>query len=229
MSTIKLIDIYKDFNDGDEVIHALKPTSFTVEDNQFVAIIGPSGSGKSTLLTILGALQRPSGGEIYIDDMEIGSLGDKEKTAIRFDKIGFILQASNLLSYLRVEEQLKLKADYAKKKYDRARSMGLLKQLGIEKIADKYPDQISGGERQRAAIASALYSDPSLILADEPTASLDSIKAMEVVNILKDITRSKDKTVIMVTHDTRLLVMCDRVLKIVDGELKELNKKNIKS
>lgn len=223
MSTIRLIDIYKDFKDGDNIIHALYPTTFTIEKNEFVAIIGPSGSGKSTLLTMIGALQKPSGGKLYIDDIDVALLNEKQKAKLRFEKIGFILQAANLLSFLKIEEQLKLKAAYAKKKYDQAKGRKLLAQLGIEKQADKYPSKLSGGERQRAAIAYALFGDPLLILADEPTASLDGQKALEVVELLKEIAKKQDKAVIMVTHDQRLLHHCDRILKIEDGVLQEID------
>ncbi len=222
MSTIKLIDIYKVFKDGDNTVHALFPTSFTIEKNEFGAIIGPSGSGKSTLLTMIGALQEPSGGKLYIDDVDIALLNDKQKAKLRFEKIGFVLQSANLLPFLKINEQLELKAKYAKKRYDQKESNKLLTQLGIEKLADKYPNKLSGGERQRAAIAYALYGDPVLILADEPTASLDGQKSLEVVALLKEIAKKQNKAVIMVTHDNRLLHYCDRILKIEDGVLQEV-------
>lgn len=183
MKAIELKNVKKSFKDGDETIEALKETNFSVDKGEFVAIIGPSGSGKSTLLTIAGGLQSPSSGEIWINGRALNEKKEKARAKVRFEEIGFILQASNLVPFLTVKKQLQLVDKVNKAKENRA-GLDLLKRLGLEKLVDKYPEELSGGERQRVAIVRALYNDPTIILADEPTASLDTEKAYEVVKIL---------------------------------------------
>lgn len=219
MKAIEFLSVDKQFLDGDTTIEALKPTNFAVEKGQFVAVIGPSGSGKSTFLTLAGGLQTPTTGEVRINDAPFSSESEQERSRIRFSEIGFILQASNLVPFLTVEKQLRL-VDHVKKEKTEAQPVReLLDQLGIERLRKKYPDEISGGERQRVAIARALYNDPSIILADEPTASLDSDRAFEVVEILARETKEKNKATIMVTHDQRLIDYCDAVFVMKDGVL----------
>ena len=220
MSAIEFKDVKKTFKDGDTMIEALKETNFSVEKGEFVAIIGPSGSGKSTFLTIAGGLQAPTAGEVLINDQPFSDQKEKNRAKLRFKEIGFILQASNLVPFLTVKKQLKL-VDKVSKENKTQSALDLFTQLGIDKLQNKYPEDLSGGERQRVAIARALYHDPTIILADEPTASLDSEKAYEVVKILAQETKEKNKATIMVTHDTRLTDYCDRVLVMEDGVLKE--------
>lgn len=220
MKAIEFKQVKKSFKDGDSVIEALKETNFSVEKGEFVAIIGPSGSGKSTLLTIAGGLQAPSAGQVLINDRPFSEEKEKQRAALRFKEIGFILQASNLVPFLTVKKQIKL-VDKVSKENRLDNGIKLLEQLGVGKLLDKYPEELSGGERQRVAIARALYHDPTIILADEPTASLDSEKAYEVVKILAEETKEKQKATIMVTHDTRLIEHCDRVLVMKDGQLTE--------
>lgn len=220
MSAIEFKDVKKTFKDGDTMIEALKETNFSVEKGEFVAIIGPSGSGKSTFLTIAGGLQAPTAGEVLINDQPFSDQKEKNRAKLRFKEIGFILQASNLVPFLTVKKQLKL-VDKVSKENQTQSAQDLFTQLGIDKLQNKYPEDLSGGERQRVAIARALYHDPTIILADEPTASLDSEKAYEVVKILAQETKEKNKATIMVTHDTRLTDYCDRVLVMEDGVLKE--------
>lgn len=220
MSAIEFKDVKKTFKDGDTMIEALKETNFSVEKGEFVAIIGPSGSGKSTFLTIAGGLQAPTAGEVLINDQPFSDQKEKNRAKLRFKEIGFILQASNLVPFLTVKKQLKL-VDKVSKENKTQSAQDLFTQLGIAKLQNKYPEDLSGGERQRVAIARALYHDPTIILADEPTASLDSEKAYEVVKILAQETKEKNKATIMVTHDTRLTDYCDRVLVMEDGVLKE--------
>lgn len=220
MSAIEFKDVKKTFKDGDTMIEALKETNFSVEKGEFVAIIGPSGSGKSTFLTIAGGLQAPTAGEVLINDQPFSYQKEKNRAKLRFKEIGFILQASNLVPFLTVKKQLKL-VDKVSKENKTQSAQDLFTQLGIDKLQNKYPEDLSGGERQRVAIARALYHDPTIILADEPTASLDSEKAYEVVKILAQETKEKNKATIMVTHDTRLTDYCDRVLVMEDGVLKE--------
>lgn len=220
MKAIELKNVKKSFKDGDETIEALKETNFSVDKGEFVAIIGPSGSGKSTLLAIAGGLQSPSSGEIWINGRALNEKKEKARAKVRFEEIGFILQASNLVPFLTVKKQLQLVDKVNKAKENRA-GLDLLKRLGLEKLVDKYPEELSGGERQRVAIVRALYNDPTIILADEPTASLDTEKAYEVVKILAKEAKEKNKATIMVTHDLRLVDYCDKVYLMEDGRLSE--------
>ena len=220
MKAIELKNVKKSFKDGDETIEALKETNFSVDKGEFVAIIGPSGSGKSTLLTIAGGLQSPSSGEIWINGRALNEKKEKARAKVRFEEIGFILQASNLVPFLTVKKQLQLVDKVNKAKENRA-GLDLLKRLGLEKLVDKYPEELSGGERQRVAIVRALYNDPTIILADEPTVSLDTDKAYEVVKILAKEAKEKNKATIMVTHDLRLVDYCDKVYLMEDGRLSE--------
>ena len=220
MKAIELKNVKKSFKDGDETIEALKETNFSVDKGEFVAIIGPSGSGKSTLLTIAGGLQSPSSGEIWINGRALNEKKEKARAKVRFEEIGFILQASNLVPFLTVKKQLQLVDKVNKAKENRA-GLDLLNRLGLEKLVDKYPEELSGGERQRVAIVRALYNDPTIILADEPTASLYTEKAYEVVKILAKEAKEKNKATIMVTHDLRLVDYCDKVYLMEDGRLSE--------
>ena len=220
MNAIEFKNVTKSFQDGDATIEALKYTNFSVKKGEFVAIIGPSGSGKSTFLTIAGGLQAPSDGEVLINGKTFSGKKEKERAKLRFDEIGFILQSSNLVPFLSVKNQLKL-VDKVSKSKAMTKGGELLKQLGVASLVNKYPEELSGGERQRVAIVRALYHDPTIILADEPTASLDTDKAFEVVKILAEETKEKNKATIMVTHDLRLVDYCDKVYLMEDGVLRE--------
>ncbi|MGO4962072.1 ABC transporter ATP-binding protein [Jeotgalibaca porci] len=224
MKLIDAVDVSKKFDDGGKEIEALKKTNFSVSAGEFVAIIGPSGSGKSTLLTILGGLQTPTTGKVEIQEKEFSEVSDKKRTKLRFEEIGFILQASNLVPFLKVRDQLRLVNKVNGTKFDSEKNKELMDGLGIEELGNKYPSDLSGGQRQRVAIARALYHDPAVILADEPTASLDTEKAFEVVEILARETKEKQKATIMVTHDERLISYCDRVYVMKDGVLSEREK-----
>ena len=220
MTAIELIKVKKFFKDGPDQIEALKETNLSINKGEFVAVIGPSGSGKSTFLTIIGGLQSPSHGKVRLNGQDFSNKKEKERAKMRFEEIGFILQASNLVPFLKIKDQLKLVDKFAKQK--RRDSIDeLFEQLGIRGIVNKYPEEISGGQRQRVAIARALYNDPTIILADEPTASLDTEKALEVAKILAEEAKAKNKAVLMVTHDRRLVPYCDRLLVIEDGVLRE--------
>lgn len=220
MKLIEAIDINKIFKDGSRDITALNKTNFSVEAGEFVAVIGPSGSGKSTLLTILGGLQQPSEGKVLINNNKFSEVSDKERTKLRFDEIGFILQASNLVPFLTIEDQMRLVNKVERNSFDEEKADELFEALNISELKDKYPKDLSGGERQRAAIARALFHNPSVILADEPTASLDTERAVEVVEILARETKDKGKATIMVTHDERLIGYCDKVYYMEDGDLR---------
>ena len=219
MTVLELKQVKKTFGSGHKQVEALKETNFSAEKGELIAIIGPSGSGKSTLLTIIGGLLTPSSGAVTINNENLADINEKERSKIRLKEIGFILQASNLIPFLTVANQLKLLDQVKKGNMDKTQLEELYEDLGIGDLRTKYPADLSGGERQRVAIAKALYSNPSVILADEPTASLDSDRAYEVMELLKNETKNKNTTTIVVTHDTRLVGYCDKVYNMTDGVL----------
>ena len=220
MNVLEFINVTKSYQDGNKEIEALKETNFKIEEGQFIAIIGPSGSGKSTFLTLAGGLQTPSKGQIIINGKDYTNLSEKERSKLRFNDIGFVLQASNLVPFLTAKQQLELVDRINKQKRQKLQDQkSLFKELGIEHLENKLPKDLSGGERQRLAIARALYNNPAIILADEPTASLDSDRAFEVVDLLSKECKEKNKSIIMVTHDNRMIEKCDHVYRMKDGIL----------
>ncbi|MBF2349768.1 ABC transporter ATP-binding protein [Listeria marthii] len=221
--TLMMKNISKNYQDGEQVIEVLKNVSLEVAQGEFVAIVGPSGAGKSTFLSIAGALLSPTEGEIAIGGKTLNNLTSKDLTKVRLDKIGFIFQGANLIPYLNVRDQLLVipelsgeKGRVAKEKADK-----LLQELGLTARQNNYPESLSGGEKQRVAIARALMNDPDIILADEPTASLDANRGHKVVQMIADEVKRKNKAAIMVTHDERVLDLVDRVIRIEDGYLKD--------
>lgn len=218
---IEMIGVTKDFLQGDNVIRALKETNFKAYEGELIGIVGPSGSGKSTFLTILGGLQKPTTGKVLLNSQPFSELDVKEKSKVRLKNIGFVLQASNLIPFLSIKEQMVLYNKITKTKVDQPWMDELFLKLDVEKLKNKYPSSLSGGERQRSAIAKALYHQPSVIFADEPTASLDTKRAFEVVKLLAKETKEQKKATIMVTHDERMLEFCDKVYEIVDGILSQ--------
>ena len=220
MNILEFINVTKSYQDGNKEIEALKKTNFKIEEGQFIAIIGPSGSGKSTFLTLAGGLQTPSKGQIIINGKDYTNLSEKERAKLRFNDIGFVLQASNLVPFLTAKQQLELVDRINKQKRQTLQDReSLFKELGIDHLENKLPKDLSGGERQRLAIARALYNNPAIILADEPTASLDSDRAFEVVDLLSKECKEKNKSIIMVTHDNRMIEKCDHVYRMKDGIL----------
>ncbi|EEL87132.1 ABC transporter ATP-binding protein [Bacillus cereus] len=220
-SLLKLDKVSKVYGEGNTEVTALHPMSLDVKAGEFIGIVGPSGSGKSTLLSIAGALLSPSKGDIYIREQNITQLSEKEMTDIRLKKIGFIFQFANLVPYLNVKEQLLYIAKLKKenKQDSEKRADHLLAAFGLGERKSHYPNQLSGGEKQRVAIARAFMNNPDLILADEPTASLDSKRAREVVEMMKREVKESQKAAIMITHDERMLDVCDRILTLRDGQL----------
>ncbi len=216
---IEMKNVTKDFMQGDNIISALKKTNFTAYEGELIGIVGPSGSGKSTFLTILGGLQKPTTGSVFLNGRPFSELTIKEKSKIRLGNIGFILQASNLIPFLTIKEQMVLYNKITRTKVNQVWMDELFEKLDVERLKNKYPNELSGGERQRSAIAKALYHQPSVIFADEPTASLDTKRAFEVVQLLAKETKEQKKSTIMVTHDERMLEFCDKVYEIVDGVL----------
>ena len=220
MNVLEFINVTKSYQDGNKEIEALKETNFKIEEGKFIAIIGPSGSGKSTFLTLAGGLQTPSKGQIIINGKDYTNLSEKERSKLRFNDIGFVLQASNLVPFLTAKQQLELVDRINKKRKQTLQDQkSLFKELGIDHLENKLPKDLSGGERQRLAIARALYNNPAIILADEPTASLDSDRAFEVVDLLSKECKEKNKSIIMVTHDNRMIEKCDHVYRMKDGIL----------
>ena len=220
MNVLEFKNVTKSYQDGNKEIEALKETNFKIGEGQFIAIIGPSGSGKSTFLTLAGGLQTPSKGQIIINGKDYTNLSEKERSKLRFNDIGFVLQASNLVPFLTAKQQLELVDRINKKKKQTLQDQNsLFKELGIDHLENKLPKDLSGGERQRLAIARALYNNPAIILADEPTASLDSDRAFEVVDLLSKECKEKNKSIIMVTHDNRMIEKCDHVYRMKDGIL----------
>ena len=215
-------NITKSFGNGHNKIQALKGINLEVNQGEFVSIIGPSGSGKSTFLTIAGGLQSPTSGNITINGLDFTPLSEKKRSKLRFKEIGFILQSSNLIPYLTLEEQFLLIDKINHEKLASKKGLELLDSLDILDLKNKYPSDLSGGERQRAAIARALFNEPNLILADEPTASLDTEHAYQVVELLRQEAHLKNKATIMVTHDQRMIKNSDSVYQIEDGLLSKI-------
>lgn len=191
MAVIELKDVKKVYGKGDAQVVALKDINFKADKGEVVLIMGPSGAGKSTFLTIAGSLQKPTSGEVLINDEDISDFSAKKRNELRLNKIGFVLQAYNLVPFLTVNEQFTL-VDKVKKQNNISREelQDLLKQLGITDLVKKYPSELSGGQQQRAAIARALYANPEILLADEPTASLDTKNVEEVGQLFKDLAKS---------------------------------------
>ncbi|PMC31999.1 ABC transporter ATP-binding protein [Lactobacillus gasseri] len=220
MSVIELKNISKSYGQGNAKVDALKDVNFEAKEGEVVLIEGPSGAGKSTFLTIAGALQKPTSGEVFIGGKDVTNYSPKQADALRLGKIGFVLQAYNLVPYLTVKEQFIL-VDKVKKSGNMSKDRldNLLNELGIMQLINKYPKELSGGQQQRVAIARALYADPAIILADEPTASLDSEKVEEVGKLFKSLAKQKEKAIILVTHDLRLNKYSDKIYEMLDGRL----------
>lgn len=221
MTGLTLKNVTKSFKEGDLTVDALKNVSLTVEPGDFIAIIGPSGSGKSTLLSIAGALLQPTSGEVLVNGTNIGEMKEKDLSSFRLTDIGFILQTANLIPYLNVLDQLllvrKMNGKVTSKEVGFAKT--LLSDLGLGQKFNKFPNELSGGERQRVAIARAFVNNSNIILADEPTASLDSNRAFEVVKQIRKEVKDRNKAAVMVTHDERMLEFCDIVYRMEDGVL----------
>lgn len=220
MAVIELKDVKKVYGKGDAQVVALKDINFKADKGEVVLIMGPSGAGKSTFLTIAGSLQKPTSGEVLINDEDISDFSAKKRNELRLNKIGFVLQAYNLVPFLTVNEQFTL-VDKVKKQNNISREelQDLLKQLGITDLVKKYPSELSGGQQQRAAIARVLYANPEILLADEPTASLDTKNVEEVGQLFKDLAKKRDKAVMLVTHDPRLEKYADHIYEMMDGQM----------
>lgn len=221
MPLIKTVDLSKVYRLDETYIRALDSINLSIEQGEFVAITGPSGSGKSTLLHILGCIDKPSKGKIYIKDFEVSIMSNHALTKLRLHELGFVFQQFYLLPTLTAYENIELPMKEAgfSKEMRRSRINGLLEAVGLSERARHVPGQLSGGEQQRVAIARALANNPSIILADEPTGELDSANGRHVLDMLTKINREYDKTVIVVTHDDSVALRAKRILKLQDGRI----------
>ena len=220
MSVIELKNISKDFGKGISRVRVLDNVNFTAELGELSLILGPSGSGKSTFLTISGGLQTPTTGTVTVEGETLDKLSTKERDQLRLNKVGFVLQSYNLLPYLTVKDQFALVRRIKKTGNMSEKELGnLLEELDISQLANHYPDEMSGGQNQRVAIARALYPNPPIVLADEPTAALDSNRVKVVGRLFKDMAVKHHKAIVVVTHDMRLREFADHIYQLMDGKL----------
>ena len=222
MAIIELKNVQKVYGNGAAQVVALKNINFKANLGEVVLIMGPSGAGKSTFLTIAGSLQKPTTGEVIVDGQNIARISAKASDHLRLTQLGFVLQAYNLVPFLKIREQFELVNKVKKAgNISQEKLQELLKQLGINSLLDKYPSELSGGQQQRAAIARALYANPQILLADEPTASLDSENVAEVGQLFKNLAKDYNKVVLLVTHDPRLKQYADHIYEMMDGNIKQ--------
>lgn len=224
MNILEVQNLCKIYGAGEAEVRALNQVSFSVRRGEFIAIVGESGSGKSTLLNIVGALDNPTSGKVWIDGKDVFSMSEKKLTVFRRQHIGFIFQSFNLIPELNVEQNLTfpLLLDY--KTPDQKFVDELLYVLGLTERRNHLPSQLSGGQQQRVAIGRAMITRPSLILADEPTGNLDSLNSSEVIALLKEASKKYEQTIIMITHNRTIAQTADRVLSVSDGVLTDLGR-----
>lgn len=219
MDILKIEHLSKIYGKGDTEVRALDDVSFTVPKGQFVAIIGPSGSGKSTLLHILGGVDTPTDGHVYVDGTDITTLDETALAIFRRRQIGLVYQFYNLIPILTVEENMTLPLLLDDKKVDRAHFDSLVQVLGLQHRLGHLPSELSGGQQQRVSIGRALMNNPAILLADEPTGNLDSKNSKEIVELLRSFNKSLNQTVIIITHDERIALDADRVIAVEDGKI----------
>ena len=217
MSILKTVELKKYYGSSENEVHALNGVNFSVEEGEFVSIVGTSGSGKSTLLHMLGGLDRPTSGKVFVDGKDIFSLKDEELTIFRRRKIGFAFQSYNLVPVLNVYENIVLPIELDGNKVDKGYVKELINTLGIKEKLDNLPNQLSGGQQQRVAIARALAAKPAIVLADEPTGNLDSRTSQDVLGLLKVTGDKFGQTIVMITHNPELAQLADRIVRIEDG------------
>ena len=217
MSILKTVELKKYYGSSENEVHALNGVNFSVEEGEFVSIVGTSGSGKSTLLHMLGGLDRPTSGQVFVDGKDIFSLKDEELTIFRRRKIGFVFQSYNLVPVLNVYENIVLPIELDGNKVDKGYVKELINTLGIKEKLDNLPNQLSGGQQQRVAIARALAAKPAIVLADEPTGNLDSRTSQDVLGLLKVTGDKFGQTIVMITHNPELAQLADRIVRIEDG------------
>ena len=219
MEILRVENLTKTYGKGETKVTALDGVSFSVEKGEFVAIIGSSGSGKSTMLHMLGGVDRPTSGKVYIDGTDIYSLDNNKLAIFRRRQVGLIYQFFNLIPILNVEENISLPVLLDGKEVEKDRLNEIIKILGLEKRVKHLPNQLSGGQQQRVSIGRSLINNPAIILADEPTGNLDSKNSKEIIELLKYSNEKFNQTVIMITHDDELALQADRIITIEDGRI----------
>ena len=217
MEVLRAENLYKVYGSGENKVEAIKNVSFSVKRGEFVAIMGPSGSGKSTLLHILGGVDSPTKGKVFIDGTDIYKFNDEDMAIFRRRQIGIVYQFNNLLRILNVEENLALPALLDGRKINKQRIREILEMLNLEEKSKAYPDQLSGGQQQRVSIGRALINAPAIVLADEPTGNLDSKNSQDIIQLFKKSNRKYKQTLIMITHDEEVALQADRIIQIDDG------------
>lgn len=221
MEILKVENLTKTYGSGENLVHAVDDVSFSVEKGEFVAIVGASGSGKSTLLHLIGGVDRPTSGKIFVDGNDISKMNDDKLAVFRRRQVGIVYQFYNLIPILTVEENITLPCDLDGRGVDRERLEMILDSFGLRARRKHLPNQLSGGQQQRTSIARALINNPSLVLADEPTGNLDSKSSEEVMSMLKMCNQSYGQTVIMITHNLDIAKQADRIITISDGKIVE--------
>ena len=221
MKILKVENLVKTYGSGDNIVRAVDGVSFEVERGEFVAIVGASGSGKSTLMHMIGGVDIPTSGHIFIDDKEITGMKPDKLAVFRRRQIGIVYQFYNLIPILTAEENITLPIDLDRRKVEPARLDEVLRTLGIEDKRRSLPNQLSGGQQQRVSIARAIITEPALLLADEPTGNLDSKATDDIVSLLKMTNKTFGQTIVMITHDLDIAAQADRILTISDGKLQE--------
>lgn len=219
MEILKVENLVKTYGEGDNIVNAVDNISLSVNKGEFVAIVGASGSGKSTLLHLLGGVDRPTSGKIYIDGNEINNMNNDKLAIFRRRQIGIVYQFYNLIPILTVEENISLPCDLDGNKPDKERMNLILKSFGLFDRRNHLPNELSGGQQQRTSIARALINNPAILLADEPTGNLDSKSTEEIMSILKMSNRDFNQTIIMITHNLEIAKEADRIITIQDGKI----------
>ncbi len=222
MAIIETVDLCKYYQDA-TVVKAIDGVNLKIEEGEFTSIVGPSGSGKTTLLNLLGGIDRPTKGKVFLDGEEISSLPEKKLAEVRLRKIGFVFQSYNLIPVLTAFEnvELVLILQGVDKEKRRERVMQVLKDVGMAELADRFPTQLSGGQQQRVAVARAIVGEPRIVLADEPTANLDTKNAIALVELMKKLNEEKGITFLLSTHDQRVVERTRRIIKLRDGKIVE--------
>ena len=224
MQLLEVKDLSKTYGQGEAAVHALRGATFTVPKGEFVAVVGESGSGKSTLLNLIGGLDTPTSGKVFIDGKDIFAMKDRSLTVFRRRNIGFVFQSFNLIPELTVEQNILFPVLLDYQTPDRGYLEELLEVLGLTQRRHHLPGQLSGGQQQRAAIGRALITRPALILADEPTGNLDTRNSGEVIALLKKASRTYEQTIVMITHSRTIAQTADRILQVSDGALTDFGR-----
>ena len=219
MELLEIQNLCKTYGSGENAVKALDNVSFTVPKGQMTAIVGPSGSGKSTLLHIIGGVDKPTSGKVFVDGCDVFAQNEKNLAVFRRRQVGLIYQFYNLIPVLDVEENITLPLTMDGRKPDKQRVTEMLELMGLEKRSKHLPSQLSGGQQQRVSIARALFTAPAVILADEPTGNLDSKNSRDIIGLLKQSNKLYNQTMLIITHDEKIALQCDRIITVEDGRI----------